>query len=116
MTVSNFGAATVLVNGQIQLKLPPKCSWWYLQNQSTSPLQIQFISQDWGVMSTLILAAAAYPGAPGGYLDSLGFPYFGEQGVVLTSTDASAPFGSGSSPDKPPTNFVENATGPTSFG
>lgn len=114
-SVPLFGTASVLVAGQLQLALPPKCSWWFIQNQSTSPLKVTFISQDWGNMTSIVLNPAPETGAAGGYLDSLGMAYFGEQGVLLTSPDPVAAFGSGASPNKPPTGFFEAADGPTSF-
>lgn len=116
MPQANFGSRTSLPGASLQLLLPVRCRFWFVQNQSTSPLKATFLGQNWGVMSSIVLAAAAYDGAPGGYLDSIGFPYFDEQGVLLSSTDLNAPFGSGASPYGPPTNFIESADGPGTFG
>lgn len=114
-TSSQFGTTSQLVAGTLQLTLPTKCRWWYVQNQSTQPLTVSFISGDWGFMSSIILAPAAFDGAPGGYLDSLGVPYFAPEGVLLSSADPIGAFGSGASPYAPPTAFIEAATGPGSF-
>lgn len=115
MTVQ-IGQAIALVGGTLDIALPEKCLYWFIQNQSLSPLKVSFLGTDWGHMTDLILCPAARAGYPGGKLDSLGFPYFSTLGFRLTSADATAPFGSGASPN-PPVNFYPYpGFGPQNFG
>lgn len=116
MTIGQFGVTAALVAGQMTLRLPQQCIFWFVQNQSVLPLKVTFISPDWGRMSSIVLRGAAYEGAPGGYLDSIGFPYFSPEGVELESEDLTAAFGSGASGRTPVNVFPYPGTGPSSFG
>lgn len=113
---AQIGQVSVLVGGTLDLELPEKCLFWFLQNQSTRPLKVTFLGSDWGYYTDIILCAAGRAGAPGGVLDSLAFPYFSRRGFRLTSPDLTAPFGSGASPIAPLNVFPYPGSGPTGFG
>lgn len=99
--MANFGAATNLVAGTLTLTLPAGSKYWYIQNQDVAPLVATFpAGSGFGPIS---LAAASALNAPGDWLDSVGIPFRGAS-VVLTSTVATAQFGSGYSL-QPPTNM-----------
>ena len=113
---AQFGQAEVLIAGSLQLTLPEKCIFWYIQNQSTRPLKVQFLGTEWGSFSSIILNPALGNGYGGGYMDSIGFPYFSTEGVELTSLDPTAAFGSGASPKTPLNVFPYPGVGPFNFG
>lgn len=86
-----FGAATNLVSNTITLTIPTYSRYWYIQNQDIAPLKVTFTGGEFG---PIVLNAATATGAAGDWIDSVGFPFFGTS-VTLTSTIATAQFGSG---------------------
>lgn len=113
---AQFGQATQLVGGTLQLKLPERVVFWYIQNQSPYPMKVTFLGSEWGSMGAIILNPGLDIGFGGGYMDSIGFPYFSTEGVQLDSSNATAQFGSGASPNTPNNVFSYPGTGPQQFG
>jgi len=106
-----FGAATNLIANTITLTLPRgTVKYWYLQNQDTAPLLVTFpVGSGFGPVA---LDPATVTGGAGDWLDSIGFPWpgggtnkFSGLTVVLTSTIATAQFGSGVSIYDEPINI-----------
>ncbi len=98
--MANIGTAVNLVAGTITLTNISRCLFWYIQNQDTQPLKVAFQTATADTnFGPIILNAAAVTGAGGGYLDSIKFPYFGD--LTLTSTIATAQFGSGATLAQP---------------
>lgn len=95
--MADFGSTTNLVSGTLTLTLPPS-KYWFIQNQDVAPLLITFPSTSG--FSAVVLGAATVLGGAGDWLDSERFPWFGPS-VVLTSTVATARFGSGMSLNRP---------------
>lgn len=99
-----IGTTSNLVAGVMLLKMPVKVNFWFVQNQSAAPLVVTFLQgSSFGYATSLILTAALADGSPGGYLDSIGFPYFDD--IVLTSVEPTAQFGSGAFVRPPVNNY-----------
>jgi len=94
MTVG-LGTATNLAVGRLVCTLPAKVGFWFVQCQDAADLTVTFLGQGQGNITSIVLGAASAPGGYGGYLDSVAFPYFAEEGFLLTSSLATAQFGSG---------------------
>lgn len=99
-----IGTVSALVGGSMELTMPTKVGFWYIQNQSVEPLKLTFeADSEFGRFSSIILAPAVAAGGPGGYIDSVAFPFFGK--IVATSVDLTAPFGSGAGARLPVNNI-----------
>lgn len=102
----SLGSVLNLTNGLGVFTLRGGTNFWFIQNQDIVPLFISFIDTTGkSLFSTLSLAPATARGAPGGYLDSIGFPYFQQQGFTLTSSILAAQFGSGQSLNLPNNSY-----------
>ncbi len=92
-----FGSTTVLSSGTLTLASTSGQQWFFIQNQDTAPLTVQFKSGS-TVLGQIILEPATATGRAGGYLDSVSYPIFlDSDSVVLTSTIAANQIGSGAS-------------------
>lgn len=105
MAIPLIGTRTALVGGTLTLALPAQINFWYIQNQDVSPLKVTFLGARKATFSSIVLNSAAQAGEAGGYIDSVGFPYFDTLGLLLTSAIATAQFGSGASGVQPVNNF-----------
>lgn len=101
MAIPLLGTVALLANNTGTFSLQPKTNFWFIQNQDVAPLKIQFLGPRSGLFSSLVLASAINAGGPGGYIDSIGFPYFDPLGFTLSSIVAAALFGSGQSLNQP---------------
>lgn len=92
-----LGTASTLSSGTGTYTLPAGVGYWFIENQDTAPLKIAFLNTggSWAGVSNFILSPASFTGQAGGWIDSLRFPYFDPAGFTITSTVASAQFGSG---------------------
>lgn len=103
--MTTLGTATNLTAGTLTCTVPDGTKWWFLQNQDVAPLKVTF--PDDPNFGPLILASASALGAgDGGFLDNLAFPYIGT--LTLTSTVATAQFGSGCSARIPVNSFAHS--------
>lgn len=101
-----YGTTINLVSGTITLPRPSTANFLFILNEDAAPMTVSFQNGS-TVLGTLTLSAATATGAPGGYIDSIGFPlFFDGDSVVLTSTVTTAQFGSGQS-SKQPTNNLQ---------
>jgi hypothetical protein len=102
---AQIGTVRNLVGGTMVLEMPRKVNYWFIQNQSNSHLKVDFESgTTYGEFTSIVLTPANVQGGAGGFLDSIGFPFFGN--VTLTSVDPTAQFGSGASGWTPNNIFV----------
>ena len=91
-----LGSATNLVAGTGTYTLMTPVGYWFIQNQDVAPLKVAFTTTTGStVISNRILAAATALGGSGETITSLQFPYLDPVGMTLTSTVATAQFGSG---------------------
>ena len=101
---ARFGTVTALVGGTMELEMPTKVNFWFIQNQSSSHIKVTFEEgTTYGEFSSIVLTPASVNGGAGGYIDNLGFPFYGK--VTLTSDDPTAQFGSGAGSWTPNNNF-----------
>lgn len=99
--MANYGAITNLVSGTAALSRPSGAHFMFILNQDTAPLQLVF-SNNGNTLGQISLSAASATGAPGGYIDSIGFPLLANADTVtLTSTVTTGQFGSGFSTSVP---------------
>lgn len=114
--MGTVGVDTALVGGVLVARLPNDAKWWFLQNQSQSPMKVVFNGASFGSFTSIVLDGAPLAGGAGGYLSSVAFPYFDPKGFTLSSTDPTAPFGSASSFIEPTNTWLGPGSGPTDFG
>ena len=103
--MSEIGTITQLTAGAAILTLPDKSPFWFIQNQDIAPLVVNFRGARTGVFSRIVLVAADTRGGPGGYVDSVAFPYFDTEGFLLNSSIIDAQFGSGFSRATPVNDY-----------
>lgn len=105
--MASYGAATALVSGTLSLVRDNNAKWCSIQNQDVTPMLVTFTKAG-ATLGQVALSAATAQGAPGGYIDSLGYPVLLDADTaVLTSTTTTAQFGSAQSLTEP-VNFVGN--------
>lgn len=98
----DIGTATNLVGGELICRIPQGAKFWFIQNQSISPLEVTMIGARAGSMTKIVLCpASSEGGAGGGELNSIAFPYFDTEGFLLESATPAGQFGSGWSKNQP---------------
>lgn len=111
MTTVQLGSQGNLPGGPQICRLMAKVGFWFIQNQSSSPLKVTFLgergqgSDGYTIFSSILLDAAPEAGNAGGYLDSVAFPYFDTEGFLLDSTDIGAAYGSGQTNNLPVNDY-----------
>ena len=93
--MSAYGTLTALTGGKATLPPNSSARFYFIINQDTAPLLLQFMIGQTQI-GQIALSAAPATGAPGGYLDSINFPLFMQAtSVILTSTIPAAQIGCG---------------------
>lgn len=111
-----LGTQTNLAGGTLACSLPAGTKFWYVQNQDTAPIVLTSTvisssptAQNIFGMTTVILTAASAKGeGNGGWIDSIGFPFIDGFSFTLTSTLATAQFGSGATAEVPVNSFARS--------
>ena len=91
-----YGTLTTLVSGTATLTKTDGAKFYFIVNMDTAPLLLSFKDQNSAQIGLISLSAATATDAPGGYLDSDGFPLFMDAAsIVLTSTVSAGHLGCG---------------------
>lgn len=112
--MSAYGSITALSGGTATLNASDGQQYWWIQNNDTALMTATFKDSGANVLGQIVLAVAPGAGQAGGQISSKDYPTFFDVAkggsVVLSSTNATAPFSSGASVHVPRTVAAVSAS------